>query len=166
MNRAAAKVLAFCFLLAAGCATAADKQVVFVCTGNFYRSRFAEVLFNQKASEAQLKWHAISRGLNLVPWQFGISEYAQKELLKRGVEKQSISGGPRRLTTRDLEQSDCIIIMDEAEHRALFEKKFSKLNRRNIQYWHVPDAGKLKPPEACNIMAQNIEQLISSLKND
>jgi hypothetical protein len=48
---------------------APQKQVLFVCTGNHYRSRFAEALFNQKARQAQLDWRALSRGLRLVPSQ-------------------------------------------------------------------------------------------------
>ena len=39
--------------------------VLFLCTGNYYRSRFAEVLFNHLARERGLRWRAESRGLDL-----------------------------------------------------------------------------------------------------
>ena len=39
------------------------KSVVFVCTGNFYRSRFCEYLFNALAKKNGLYWRATSRGL-------------------------------------------------------------------------------------------------------
>ena len=39
--------------------------VLFLCTGNYYRSRFAEVLFNHVAGERGLGWRAESRGLDL-----------------------------------------------------------------------------------------------------
>ena len=39
------------------------KTVVFVCTGNFYRSRFSEYLFNALVKRHGLPWRATSRGL-------------------------------------------------------------------------------------------------------
>ena len=39
------------------------KRVLFLCTGNYYRSRFAEILFNQLAPTRGLNWRADSRGL-------------------------------------------------------------------------------------------------------
>ena len=42
-----------------------DKTVLFLCTGNYYRSRFAEVLFNSVAGKMGLAWQASSRGLAL-----------------------------------------------------------------------------------------------------
>jgi protein-tyrosine phosphatase len=41
------------------------KTVLFLCTGNYYRSRFAEELFNHEAERASLPWIAQSRGLAL-----------------------------------------------------------------------------------------------------
>jgi protein-tyrosine phosphatase len=143
-----------------------EKQVLFICTGNFYRSRFAEALFNQKAHEAHLGWRAISRGLNLVPWQLGISKYAQQELMKRGVARQLMAGSPKRLTNQDLMRSDCVILMDEAEHRTVFEKKFPSAPEGNVYYWHVPDSGKLQPSDACELISENVARLIERLKSN
>ena len=42
-----------------------EKTVLFLCTGNYYRSRFAEVLFNSVAGKMGLPWRASSRGLAL-----------------------------------------------------------------------------------------------------
>src|SRR5438132_811728 len=35
-----------------------EKTVLFLCTGNYYRSRFAEVLFNSVAGKMGLPWRA------------------------------------------------------------------------------------------------------------
>src|SRR5256885_17038856 len=43
------------------------KTVLFLCTGNYYRSRFAEILFNSVAGKMGLPWQAASRGLALEP---------------------------------------------------------------------------------------------------
>jgi hypothetical protein len=42
-----------------------QKTALFLCTGNYYRSRFAEVLFNFVAGKMGLPWRASSRGLAL-----------------------------------------------------------------------------------------------------
>ena len=42
-----------------------ERTVLFLCTGNYYRSRFAEVLFNSVACKMRLQWRASSRGLAL-----------------------------------------------------------------------------------------------------
>ena len=63
------------------------KTVLFLCTGNYYRSRFAEELFNHRAEHAGLDWIAQSRGLaiergvnNVGP----ISPFALEGLKDRG----------------------------------------------------------------------------------
>src|SRR3989442_11739004 len=42
-----------------------EKSILFLCTGNYYRSRFAEILFNSVAGRMGLSWRASSRGLAL-----------------------------------------------------------------------------------------------------
>jgi translation initiation factor 1 len=37
------------------------KTVLFLCTGNYYRSRFAEVLFNSVARKMGLPWEVVAR---------------------------------------------------------------------------------------------------------
>jgi protein-tyrosine phosphatase len=37
------------------------KTVLFLCTGNYYRSRYAEIYFNSVASKMELPWKATSR---------------------------------------------------------------------------------------------------------
>ncbi len=41
------------------------KTVLFLCTGNYYRNRFAEILFNSVAGKMGLPWQASSKGLAL-----------------------------------------------------------------------------------------------------
>lgn len=143
--------------------SAPPKQILFVCTGNHYRSRFAESLFNQKARQVQLRWRAVSRGLRLVPSQQGISSWAERELIKRGVPPALRQGTPKALTREDLEKSDYIVLMDEAEHRPLLEKQFPARDDRKIHYWHIGDCGKMNPSTACQAMSVAIEELVRTL---
>ena len=140
-----------------------QKQILFVCTGNHYRSRFAEALFNQKAGQAELDWRAVSRGLRLVPSQQGISPVAQRDLTLRGVPLASCQGAPKALTQKDLEQSDYIVLMDEAEHRLLLEKQFPARDDRKVHYWHIGESGKMKPAKAFQAMSDLIEELLRTL---
>jgi protein-tyrosine phosphatase len=137
-----------------------QQQVLFVCTGNHYRSRFAEALFNQKAQKGKLSWRAISRGLNLVPSQHGISSLARRELVQRGVSSELWKGEPKALTEEDLEKSDWIILMDEAEHRPMLEKQFPRRADRKIHYWHIGDTGEMNPGKACREMTRDVEELL------
>jgi protein-tyrosine-phosphatase len=41
------------------------RNILFLCTGNYFRSRFAEILFNSVAGKMGLPWQASSRGLAL-----------------------------------------------------------------------------------------------------
>jgi protein-tyrosine phosphatase len=140
-----------------------QKQILFVCTGNHYRSRFAEALFNQKARQAELDWRAVSRGLRLVPSQQGISPIAQRELTLRGVPLELYQGAPKALAKEDLEQSDYIVLMDETEHRPLLEKQFPAQDDRKVHYWHIGESGKMKPAKACQAMSSQIEELLRTL---
>ena len=140
------------------------KQILFICTGNFYRSRLAEALFNQKARAAHLEWSAISRGLRMVSSQHGISPLAKRELLKRGVPPKECRGAPQVLTKEDLGQSDYIILMNEAEHRPLLEAKFPGRDEGKIHYWHIADAGNMTPAKACQTISKAIDELLQKFQ--
>ena len=64
------------------------KTILFFCTGNYYRSRFAELLFNHLASQNKLEWIAISRGLALERGAHNIGPISKdtvEALAERGV---------------------------------------------------------------------------------
>src|SRR6266446_6429247 len=64
------------------------RTVLFLCTGNYYRSRFAEELFNHYAPRAGLSWVARSRALAIergVNNAGSLSPFALRALEKRGL---------------------------------------------------------------------------------
>ena len=68
------------------------KTLLFLCTGNYYRSRYAEELFNHGAERIPLTWRAQSRGLaiergtnNVGP----LSPFALEALKDRGLVAQA-----------------------------------------------------------------------------
>src|SRR6185503_19752845 len=99
----------------------------FICTANYYRSRFAELLFNHLAAEAELRWTSISRGVatelgadNIGP----ISPYTIRALKARGVVLPDTFRDPIQLTETDLQRAAFVIALDEDEHRPFMEMKF------------------------------------------
>ncbi len=59
---------------------------LFVCTGNFYRSRFAEAVFNHEAGHAGLGWRAFSRGLRPHLNEGDLSPHTAAALRQRGAD--------------------------------------------------------------------------------
>src|SRR5271157_5817225 len=95
------------------------RRVLFLCTGNYYRSRFAELLFNHLARETGLNWEADSRGLAAEPtWNAGpILPTALETLVTRGVRVDRAQRFPIQVQPQDLERADLVIALDEDEHR-------------------------------------------------
>jgi protein-tyrosine phosphatase len=139
--------------------------ILFLCTGNYYRSRFAEIFFNHIASEKQLEWLADSCGLgidNLVN-SGPISSHALDELAKRGITPTTgITRYPRQLQFDDLTNADLVVALKEAEHRPLLEKNFPQW-RGLVTYWHVHDLDGATPLHAMLQIEHEINNLINTL---
>jgi protein-tyrosine phosphatase len=117
------------------------KNILFLCTGNYYRSRFAEILFNALVTRQGLNWQAFSRGLALengINNRGPISRDAVKALEVRGIPLPGVCRSPRQVDLHDLDEADVIIALKEAEHRPYMQQKFADWADR-VQYWHVHD---------------------------
>lgn len=141
-----------------------DKKILFVCTGNYYRSRFAESYFNWKATNSALPWQAVSRGLRLVSGRKGISELVQQELTSMGVPDSRTISDPQQLTKQDLLTSDYVVILDEEEHRPMMEQQFPGMTLNHVHYWHIQDYPYMHAHEACSAMAAKIDSLVTELQ--
>jgi len=71
------------------------QNVLFICTGNYYRSRFAEAVFNHRAQALGLPYRAFSRGLAIDLAQGDLSALTQRALEERGIPLSCT--GPTRL---------------------------------------------------------------------
>src|SRR4029078_3187197 len=100
-----------------------EKTVLFLCTGNYYRSRFAEVLFNSVADRMGLPWKASSRGLALERGVNNVGPMAASggkalEALGVGV-TEAVTRTPAQVTSDDLEGADRIVALKQDEHLPL-----------------------------------------------
>ncbi len=143
------------------------KTVIFVCTGNFYRSRFSEYLFNSLAKQHGLSWQATSRGLKT--WTVGthegpVSELAAYRLTAMGVGFDR-TRFPRQLSRRDLEGADLVVALKRAEHHAMMHNQFPDWADR-ITYWHVNDIDFASSDEALPVCESYVKFLVSALLDE
>lgn len=142
-----------------------SSHVLFICTGNFYRSRFAEALFNHEASLRGLEWKGFSRGLatHLVDGCGNISVHTVDALGALGIDLAHTGLKPAQVTTEDLEKAQRVIALKEAEHRPLMQVHFPEWADR-IDYWHVHDLDFAMPSEALGEIRELVAILVDELE--
>jgi protein-tyrosine phosphatase len=138
-----------------------SRTVLFVCTGNYYRSRYAEELFNARMPPAS-GWRADSRGFEPSPANPGpISRAARQRLQRLGIAPESFRD-PQRISEGDLERADLVVMLDEQEHRPYMQDRFPAWDAR-VTYWRVADLWGLTVDEALSLIDQEVDQLIAQL---
>src|SRR5881409_1047738 len=94
-----------------------EQTVLFLCTGNYYRSRFAEVLFNSVAGKMGLPWKAASRGLTLERGVNNVGPMAVAAITALealGVRAaEAVTRLPAQVTSDDLERADRVVALKQ-----------------------------------------------------
>jgi len=144
-----------------------SRKLLFLCTGNYFRSRYAEILFNQEACQADLGWLADSRGVaielgadNIGP----ISRHTVRRLAQRGWPLAKPIRFPLQLREQDLVEASRVIALKEAEHRPLLRRKFADWEDR-IEYWHIDDVDCAPPEQALDRIEEAMNHLLSELRS-
>ena len=141
------------------------QKLLFICSGNYYRSRFAEMLFNALAAESELNWQADSRGIStqLVVDSLGpVSVHVLNALAARGIEVNGRVRFPTQLQEADLARADLVIAMKEAEHRAYLEHNYPQWADK-IEYWTVHDVDAAPADETLPEIERELHALIQRL---
>jgi protein-tyrosine phosphatase len=144
---------------------ASKKKVLFLCTGNYYRSRYAEELFNHHANALHLSWIATSRALALERGKDNVGSIANSAILALQADQISPADparGPLACTMGDLIAADLIVAVKEAEHRELLAARFSGWEHKAI-FWHVHDLDQAQPREALAQLKTHVTSLIEKL---
>lgn len=139
--------------------------VTFLCSANFYRSRFAEHLFNHLAPAAGIPWRADSRGLRVGFWGDvgAISEFTVDALQARGIAVEAEPRYPIPLTLADLVKSHLVVAVKEVEHRAMVQEQFPDWVD-TVEYWDVDDIDCATPDEALEYLEHRVRALIERLQ--
>ncbi len=143
------------------------QTVLFLCTGNYDRSRFAELYFNHLAVQAGIPWRAVSRGLatELGKGLIGpMSPYVRQRMLEHGVTLDPNVRQPLQLTTADLDAADLVVALDRSEHLPWVRLRFAPYADR-IRYWSVPDLHLLDVDAALTTIEASVAALIAELQN-
>lgn len=143
-------------------------RILFLCTGNYYRSRFAEEYFNHQADRFELPWRAdsraLARDLAATGNQGPISTFAVTELQRRAI---PIRGGARHpITARptDFEAAHRIIAVSRREHEPMLREHFPEVLER-IQYFEIGDLDVEAPATAIARLTQAIDLEIAALRS-
>ncbi|OQW72954.1 MAG: low molecular weight phosphatase family protein [Proteobacteria bacterium ST_bin11] len=147
--------------------TTTHSQVLFLCTGNYYRSRFAEYLFNHHAPGYALPWRAFSRGLAIELLQDDagpISPHTLHGLALREIPIEPIRA-PIALTEQDLATARHIVALKQTEHKPLLHSRFPAWMER-IEYWQVNDIEDAHPSEALPQIEAAVLALLRRLGNE
>jgi protein-tyrosine phosphatase len=141
------------------------RTVLFLCTGNYYRSRFAEIVFNSLAARAGLPWRAESRGLAL---EMGVnnvgplSRHAARRLGQLGIPFQDYLRIPRQVGEADLVRADLIIGLKGDEHRPLLLERHPPWADR-AEFWEIHDDYDQPPEQALLAVEASVRALVARL---
>lgn len=114
------------------------QEVLFVCTGNFYRSRFAEALFNHEAARRGLFWRAASKGFrpHLAPAL--IARETLEAMRERCVPREMTRRAPARLEEEDLVLASQVVMLKRTEHLPMLAADFPRWPER-VTWWEIHD---------------------------
>jgi len=144
---------------------AAPQRVLFLCSGNYYRSRFAEHLFNHLAETSGLPYRADSAGLwpechthNPGP----MSRETIAALTERGIALPAELRSPRDVQASDIAEAALTIAVKEAEHRSIVANRFPELLDR-VEFWQVDDVDCAPPSVALPMIERHVRELFARL---
>lgn len=137
-------------------------RLLFLCSGNYYRSRYAEEVFNHRARAAAVDWWADSRGLRLNPRNIGpIAQVVLHRLASLEVIPTNAHRNPEAVAESDLAASDLLVAMSREEHYLPMKRMFPVYAEQTV-YWDVQDTGWMSP----EVALQRIESLVDRLIDD
>lgn len=138
------------------------RRVLFLCTGNYYRSRFAEFYFRHLAAQHGLAWEADSRGLELHATNLGpLSHFTARACEAQGISIEPLRF-PRSLEQSDLEAATITVALKESEHRWRMRQQFPDWEDR-VEYWDVHDLDVADPHETLQHIVREVSSLFGRI---
>ena len=146
-------------------------KVTFVCTGNYYRSRFAESYFNYLCDILKLDYVADSYGLaihfadELAKEHGEVSPFSRERMNYIGIPERYFERDRKSLTKDAIENSDMVIAMDKEEHTPMIMESFpSYINQFN--FFEVKDVFDWEPKQTLDETQKMVERMINDIVNE
>ncbi len=137
--------------------------VLFLCTGNYYRSRFAEHYFNEQARLRNMDWQASSRGLQPSQDNLGfMSRDALDRLRVLDIDPPEPLRLPMDLQEDDLRAATVTVAVNEIEHRPLMEARFPDWTER-VRYWRIFDVDVTAADTGLAAIEEAVQALLTEL---
>ncbi len=141
--------------------------ILFLCTGNYYRSRFAEEYFNHYAEREQIKWSADSKGIqrdfsgngNVGP----ISRHTLAVLAKLNIPPKAHTRMPLRVETHDFSRFNRVVAVSLSEHKPMLEQHWGAELANAIEYFDVEDLHLEGHETALPRLIHHLDKLIKTL---
>ncbi|WP_200333862.1 arsenate-mycothiol transferase ArsC [Thiocystis violacea] len=142
------------------------KQLLFLCTGNYYRSRFAEVYFNHHAGSRGLRWRAdsraLARDLAATGTQGPISRFALAACGEHGIPMLVPPRYPIMAEDGDFAAADRIIALSRLEHEPMVCAHFPAVLER-VEFLEIGDIDIEQPSAAIARLARHLDDIIMGL---
>lgn len=135
-------------------------MILFLCSGNYYRSRFAESYFNDRAASLGLPVRAVSRGFRLGENNVGpISPHARRGLERHGIVIDADVRSPLAVVEDDFCTAARIICLKESEHRPMLVERFPHWEAR-VEFWQIDDVDCATPEQALPLLTAQLDRLL------
>lgn len=143
-------------------------KLLFVCTGNYYRSRYAEAYMKHLSGLLKLGVDCESSGFEIEKADYLSELYGEiSPFTKDRAEVNQIykhcSETRRRFSVSSIHNYDKIIIMDEEEH----SKYLNNFNLDNnlFVFWSIKDIDKWTPSKTLSSIEEQCQLLASEIWN-
>jgi protein-tyrosine phosphatase len=144
-------------------------RILFLCTGNYYRSRFAEEYFNHHAARHGVRWRAdskaLARDLAATGNRGPISPYALAELEGRQVRHRGAERWPARVEAEDFLRYPRVIALSRREHEPMLQAHFPA-QVDAVEYMEIGDVDIETPAQAIARLASELDVMITGLRED
>ncbi len=138
------------------------KTVLFICTANFFRSRYAEAYFNCMADWNKSPHKAISGGVSIDPLIGPMSSYTMYRMVERGIDAKCSSPQSKRVYSGDIDAADIAICVYEKEHKPMMELLYESVENQ-IVYWSIPDINEISPNQSLDLVEKNVDVLFNTI---
>lgn len=138
-------------------------KVLFLGMTNHCASRFAEIMFNHLAGEQLLSFYSFSRGIVVQNQPEPIDPKTVTALTARGVLMTGNLRNPELLKARDIQHSDCIVLISGSELAQRLSHARG-IEEKEIILWNFNDVGTLLPHELYPALEAEVYLLIRRLQ--